>query len=77
MDALAQTLMQSLAGGGLAQLGQILGTDDSKTSSALTAALPLLVSAFATEASKPKGAKSLHHAITRDHDGSVLRDMDS
>jgi hypothetical protein len=77
MDALTRTLMQTLSGGGLAQLGQILGADEQKTSSALSSAVPLLVSALATEAAEPRGAKSLYHALEKDHDGSVLADLSS
>lgn len=72
MDALTETLMKSLSGGGLSQIGQVLGTDEKATGSALSAVVPLLVSALATEASKPEGARALHHAIEEDHDGSVL-----
>jgi hypothetical protein len=77
MDALTGALMQQLTGGGLAQLGQILGTDEQKTSSALGAAVPLLVSALATEAAQPKRARSLYHALEKDHDGSVLGNLQS
>ena len=77
MDALTGALMQQLAGGGLAQLGQILGTDDTKAASALSSAVPLIVSALATEASEPRRAKSLYHALEKEHDGSVLADLQS
>lgn len=77
MDALTGALLQQLAGGGLAQLGQILGTDEQKAGSALGSAVPLLVSALATEAAQPRRARSLHRALEKDHDGSVLANLES
>ena len=76
MDALAQELMKQLGAGAMSQIGKSIGADKKSTESALTAALPVLISALANNASKPAGAKSLHDAITRDHDGSVLNSLD-
>jgi hypothetical protein len=67
--------MQQLAGGGLSQISQQIGTDEQTTGSALSAAMPLLVSALANNASKPDGAQSLHQALAEDHDGSILNDV--
>jgi len=75
MDALTQQLMQQLLGGGLPQVSQKIGTDERTTSSALLAAVPLLVSALANNASKPAGAQALHQALANDHDGSILNNM--
>jgi hypothetical protein len=75
MDALTQQLMQQLAGGGLSRIGQHIGADEETTGSALATAMPLLMSALANNASKPEGAKALHQALAKDHDGSILNDM--
>jgi hypothetical protein len=75
MDALTQQLLQQLSGAGLSQISQNIGADNKTTSSALSAALPLLVSALANNVSKPEGAQALHQALAQDHNGSILKDM--
>lgn len=75
MDGLSQQLMQQLAGGGLTQIGSLVGLDEKTTGSALSAALPLLVSALANNAAQPNGSQNLHQALTNDHDGSILNDV--
>lgn len=75
MDALTQQLLQQLSGAGLSQISQNIGADNKTTSSALSAALPLLVSALANNVSKPEGAQALHQALVQDHNGSILNDM--
>jgi len=75
MDDLTQQLLQQLAGGGLSKIGQQIGADEQTTSSALSAALPLLLSALANNASKPEGAQALNQALANDHDGSILNDV--
>ncbi len=75
MDALTQQLMQQLSGQDLSRIGQQIGADPQTTSSALSAALPLLLSALANNASKPEGAQALNQALTKDHDGSILNNM--
>jgi len=54
------------------QLGQQIGADPQKTSQAIQAALPMLLSGLNHNASKPDGAASLLGALQRDHDGSLL-----
>jgi hypothetical protein len=68
-------LTQQLGGGNLGALSQTLGSDEKKTQGALAAALPILMAAMARNSSTPDGASSLHHALSRDHDGSVLDDL--
>ncbi|NLS76437.1 MAG: DUF937 domain-containing protein [Chloroflexi bacterium] len=75
MDALTNLLMQTLSGGGLSQISQQIGADESTTGSALGAAVPLLVSALANNASNPQGAQSLQQALVEDHDGSILSNL--
>ena len=75
MDTLTQQLMQQLSGGALSQISQQIGADEQTTGSALSAAMPMLVSALANNASQPDGAQSLHQALAEDHDGSILDDI--
>ncbi|GIK38307.1 MAG: hypothetical protein BroJett011_21400 [Chloroflexota bacterium] len=75
MDALTQLLNQQLSGGGLSQISQQVGADEQTTGNALSAAMPLLLSAMANNASTPQGAQSLHQALAQDHDGAIFNDM--
>lgn len=76
MPSLIETLTASLGSNALGQLGQQIGADHASTSTAVSAALPLLIGALASKASQPDGAAALHGAITRDHDGSILEDVE-
>ncbi|MFT5849127.1 DUF937 domain-containing protein, partial [Psychroserpens sp.] len=51
------------------------GTDESKTSSALTMALPVLMAAMKRNASTPEGAEGLMDALNSKHDGSILDNL--
>jgi hypothetical protein len=75
MDALMQLLNQQLSGGGLSQISQQIGADEQTTGNALSAAMPLLLSAMTNNASTPQGAESLHQALAQDHDGAIFNDM--
>ncbi|MEM7027956.1 MAG: DUF937 domain-containing protein [Chloroflexota bacterium] len=75
MDDLTQQLLGQLASGGLSQISQQLGADEGTTNSALSMAVPLLVSALANNASQPDGAQSLHQALNNDHNGAILNDI--
>jgi hypothetical protein len=75
MDAISQMLTQQLSGGGLSQISQQIGADEQTTGQALSAAVPLLLSAMANNASQPEGAQSLHQALSQDHDGAIFNDL--
>jgi len=51
------------------------GTDQNKTSSVLTMAMPVLMKAMERNASTPEGAKGLMNAINNKHDGSILDNL--
>lgn len=68
-------LGQVLGGGNLGAISQSIGADENTTSTAIQAALPLLVGALARNASSEDGASALAGALDRDHDGSVLDDI--
>ena len=72
MAGLLDLLGSRLDGGAVQQISGRLGADQSATSTAIRAALPLLLGALAKNASNPDGARQLHDALARDHDGSRL-----
>ncbi|RNC87282.1 MAG: DUF937 domain-containing protein [Winogradskyella sp.] len=51
------------------------GTDQNKTSSVLTMALPVLMKAMERNASTPQGAQGLIGALNGKHDGSILDNL--
>ena len=51
------------------------GTDQNKTSSVLTMALPVLMKAMERNASTPEGAQGLMGALNGKHDGSILNNL--
>lgn len=69
MNSLTNDLLQQLQGRPMTQLGQQLGTDPQKTSGAVAAALPLLMGALGSNASREGGAQQLLGALQRDHAG--------
>jgi hypothetical protein len=75
MDDLSTMILQQLGGGGISQLSQQLGTDEGTTQNAVTAALPLLLTALARNAQQPGGAEALSGALSQNHDGSLLDNL--
>lgn len=71
---LVRLLMNQLSGDGLKQISRQVGADEGTTAQAVSAAIPLLVTALAKNASQPTGAESLHNAL-QDHDGGILDDV--
>ncbi len=69
--SLLDQLTQSLGPNALQQISQQLGTDSGATSSAISAALPVLLGALASNASTASGANALNTALDQ-HDGSAL-----
>ena len=76
MNALTQMLTQQLAGGAISMISNKIGADTGTTSKAIAIALPLLISALARNSSTPTGAESLNQALAKDHDGSILDNLD-
>jgi hypothetical protein len=68
-------LSQVMSGNNLSAISQSIGADESTTSSAIQAALPLIIGGMAHNASSAGGASALAGALDRDHDGSVLDDI--
>ncbi|MBC8042294.1 MAG: DUF937 domain-containing protein [Rhizobacter sp.] len=72
MTDIMNLITSQLGSGAVQQLSQNIGADENATQKAITAAVPLLLSALARNASSPGGAESLYTAVSRDHDGSAL-----
>ena len=68
-------LTEQLAGDNLSTLSKQLGVNENQASSAIAAALPMIVGALARNAASPDGAASLHNALQKDHDGSILNNL--
>jgi hypothetical protein len=75
MSQLMDLMTQAMSGDTTRQIGRQLGTDEQTTRNAIGAALPMLVTALANNSSNADGARSLHDAVSRDHDGSVLDNL--
>lgn len=73
--SLLEMLQQHIGGQTVDHISQKLGTDPGTTSNAIDAALPLLLTAVARNASNPQQAQSLDRAVSQDHDGSILNDV--
>lgn len=75
MESITQFLLQQLSNGGVTQISKEIGVDEKTTSSALSMAMPLLVTALAKNSAKPEGAQALQKALEKDHDGSILENL--
>ncbi len=77
MSSLFEVLARQLGGDAAETISQQLGADQQQTKTAIAAAIPSLVEALSRQAAQPGGADSLHNAIQRDHDGSLLDQLSS
>jgi hypothetical protein len=68
-------ITSQLSGNNLSTISRQIGADDTQTRSAISATLPLLVSALANNAAKPDQAQQLHNALEKDHDGGLLDNL--
>jgi hypothetical protein len=72
MATLTHDLASQLQGAPVQQVAQQLGIDPTQASSAVAAALPLLMGALGRNASQPEGAQALFGALQKDHAGGDL-----
>lgn len=77
MNAISQIITQQLSGAASKQIANRLGVSESTATTAVQLAVPLILAALARNASKPEGAAALHQAVSEDHDGSVLDNLQS
>lgn len=75
MNTISQMITQQIAGGVAAQLASRLGISEGTARTAVQLAVPLVVAALARNAAQPQGAQDLHQAVTQDHDGSILDNL--
>jgi hypothetical protein len=73
--SLLDMLQQRLGGQAVDQISRKIGADPGTTGNAIDAALPLLLTAVARNASQGHQAQALDTAISQDHDGSILDDV--
>ena len=71
-DLLQSQMGESVIG---ALAGQLGNAEPQKTSTAVSGAASILMSALAKNARNPQGASALEAALDRDHDGSILDDV--
>ena len=75
MSEILEALTSQFGGDVLNSISNQTGIDKSQAGSVLGAALPILVGALAKNTSQSQGAESLHQALAKDHDGSILDDL--
>jgi hypothetical protein len=73
--SLLDMLQQRLGAQTVDQISRKLGADPGTTGNAIDAALPLLLSAVARNATGGQQAQALDTALSKDHDGSILDDV--
>ena len=75
MNAITQMITQQLGGGASRMIAQRFGISETTANAAVQIGVPLILTALARNASQPQGAESLHQAINKDHDGSILDNL--
>ena len=75
MFSLEDLLGQQQGGDAVGQISQMLGANQSMTSSAIQLALPMILSGLANNASTPNGAENLNTALEQDHSGGLLDNL--
>lgn len=73
--SMIDTLLPLLDGGNVQQVSRQLGIGETQASTAIKAAVPLLMGALQRQTSSTGGLDSLAGALDRDHDGSILDDI--
>ncbi len=75
MFSLEDLLGQQQGSDAVGQISQMLGANQSMTSSAIQLALPMILSGIANNASTPQGAENLNTALEQDHSGGLLDNL--
>jgi hypothetical protein len=75
MNFITQMITQQIAGVAARALSQRLGVSEATAQGAVQIAVPLILAALARNAARPEGAKELHEAVNKDHDGSVFENL--
>ena len=74
MASILETLTKQLAGSAMQQLSGQIGADRGTTAKATGATLSALIGALGRNASTDDGARALHNAVQKDHDGGNILD---
>ena len=72
MNSLMEILANQMGQQAVGKIAAQLGVDERTAQQATAIALPMIMGALARNASSKDGARSLHGALERDHDGSLL-----
>ena len=75
MNGILDLIAGNLGGSNMGQLAGAIGADQSKTQTAVAAALPAILAAMNRNTNTTQGAQSLAGALDRDHDGSLLDNL--
>ena len=75
MSSILDMLAGQLGGDTMKQISRHIGADEKSTGAATDAALQALLGAVSRNAATPQGAESLHRALEKDHDGSILDNL--
>ncbi len=73
--SLLDLITKQLGGNTMSRISREIGADEQATGAATTAALSTMIGALARNASSDDGARSLHNAISKDHDGGLLENL--
>ncbi len=75
-DSILDLVTSQFSGAALESLTKQLGANDNgMVSSAISAAIPMIMGAMAKNASTEQGAQALDNALAKDHDGSILDNL--
>ena len=72
MNTILDLLADRIGGDNINQIAGAIGADRGKTQTAVSAALPALLTALNRQTNTTAGAQGLSRALERDHDGSLL-----
>ncbi len=75
MFSLQDLLGQENGSTAVNEISRNVGAEPSAVNSAIQMALPVILGGLTRNAATPEGAQNLDHALSRDHDGSVLDNL--
>ena len=75
MNAITQMITQQIAGTVARSMAARVGISEANAERAVQIAVPLILAALARNAAQPEGAKEIHDAVNKDHDGSIFDNL--
>ncbi|MGL4648050.1 MAG: DUF937 domain-containing protein, partial [Caldilineaceae bacterium] len=70
-------MQQMLSTPNVQAIARLINEPEAKARTAISTALPVLIAALGQEAATPEGADQLAAALDKDHDGSILNELDN